>query len=57
MRHDRFVVAYLVVMGALIVGVDVLFLRDLFWVRLGVNIGLVAVFAGAYTLWFRHRFR
>ncbi|OIQ85189.1 hypothetical protein GALL_329810 [mine drainage metagenome] len=35
-------------MIAVIVGVDVLFLRHRFWVRLWVNIGVVAVFAVAY---------
>jgi uncharacterized protein (DUF983 family) len=35
-------------MIAVIVGVDVLFLRHRFWARLWVNIGVVAVFAVAY---------
>jgi hypothetical protein len=41
-------------MVALIVVVDVLFLRDHFWLRLTVNVGIVAVFAAVYVgLWGR----
>ncbi len=36
------------VMVALIVALDVLFLRDHFWLRLIVNAGIVAMFAAAY---------
>ena len=39
---------YAVAMVALIVGVDLLFLRDRFWERLIVNIGIVLVFGGFY---------
>ena len=42
------VVLYLVAMTALIVGVDVMFFRNLFWERLMVNIGIVLVFATFY---------
>lgn len=37
-----------VAMVALIVAVDVLWLRDDPWVRLAVNVGIVAVFAAIY---------
>lgn len=47
-------VVYLVVMVGLIVGLDVLFLRDCFWARLATNVGIVAVFALAYLLYFRN---
>lgn len=57
MKQDVFVVIYLVVMGGLIVLVDVLFLRDLFWVRLAVNIGIVAVFAVVYLVFLRGVFK
>jgi hypothetical protein len=44
------IVALLVLaMIALIVVVDVLFLRDHFWLRLTVNVGIVAVFAAVYV--------
>ncbi|MEI2730820.1 MAG: hypothetical protein V9G08_02220 [Dermatophilaceae bacterium] len=35
-------------MVAVIVGVDILFLRDHFWPRLMVNIGVVLVFVAFY---------
>jgi hypothetical protein len=41
-------VLYVLAMIAVVVGVDVLFLRPYFWVRLIVNIGVVLVFAAFY---------
>jgi len=55
-KHTIFVVVYLVVMGGLIVTLDVLFLREHFWWRLGTNIGIVVVFAVAYLLWLKKVF-
>jgi len=40
---------YVLVMIAVIVGVDVYFFRDYFWARLIVNIGIVLVFAAFYV--------
>ncbi|NHB84583.1 hypothetical protein G7085_08080 [Tessaracoccus sp. HDW20] len=40
---------WLLLMVTLIVSVDIAFLRDHFWERLGVNVGIVAVFALAYV--------
>ena len=48
-----FVALYVLVMVGLIVGVDVLFLRDQFWPRLGVNVGIVVVFAAVYLLFLK----
>lgn len=42
------VVLYILVMVAIIVGVDVLIFRDHFWARLLVNIGIVLVFGAFY---------
>ena len=42
------VVLYILVMVAVIVGVDVLIFRDHFWARLLVNIGIVLVFGAFY---------
>jgi hypothetical protein len=39
---------YVVLMVAVIVAVDLLFFRNLFWERLAVNIGIVLVFAAFY---------
>lgn len=47
------VVLYVSAMIAVIVGVDVLFLRGRFWERLGANIGIVCVFAAFYLLFLR----
>ena len=42
------VALYVVLMVAVIVGVDFLFFRNRFWERLTVNIGIVLVFAAFY---------
>jgi len=39
---------YVVLMAAVIVGVDLLFFRSRFWERLMVNVGIVLVFAAFY---------
>ena len=42
------VVLYIVVLIAVVVSVDLLFFRNLFWERLTVNIGIVLVFVAFY---------
>jgi hypothetical protein len=42
------IVLYAVAMAAVIVGVDLVFFRNLVWGRLIVNIGIVLVFAAFY---------
>jgi uncharacterized membrane protein YozB (DUF420 family) len=44
------VVLYVLAMVAIIVGVDVLFLRHQFLARLIVNVGIVLVFGAVYFL-------
>jgi hypothetical protein len=44
---------YLIVMVAVVVGVDVLFFRGQFWERLAVNIGIVLVFVAFYFRFLR----
>ena len=44
---------YVLVMVAVIVSVDVLFLRHLFWQRLASNIGIVLVFGVVYFIFLR----
>ena len=39
---------YVLAMVAVVVGVDVLFLRHLFWERLVANVAIVLVFAAFY---------
>jgi hypothetical protein len=53
-RHTA-VALYVVAMVVIIIGVDFLFLRDRFWERLAVNIGIVVVFAVFYVLFLRRR--
>jgi hypothetical protein len=48
-------VVYVLAMVALIVGVDVLFLRHQFWPRLMVNVGIVLVFGVCYFIFLRKR--
>jgi hypothetical protein len=42
------VVLYVLAMVGIVVGVDVLFLRHQFWLRLIINVGIVLVFAAFY---------
>ena len=39
---------YILLMVAVIVGVDVLFFKDHFWERLAVNVGIVLIFVACY---------
>jgi hypothetical protein len=48
MLRNTSVALYVVVMMAVVVGVDLLFFRDRFWGRLLVNIGIVLMFAAFY---------
>lgn len=48
------VVLYVLVLVAVVVGVDVLFFRNRFWERLAVNVGIVLAF-GAFYLRFLKR--
>jgi hypothetical protein len=55
MMNNASVAIYIVVLIAVVVGVDVLFLRNRFWLRLFVNIGIVLVFAVVYFALFKSR--
>ena len=44
---------YFLVMIAVIVALDVLFLRNLFWTRLIVNVGIVVVSLAFYVIFLR----
>lgn len=47
------VVLYVLAMVAIIVSVDILFLKNQFWERLGVNVGIVLVFGAVYFLFLK----
>jgi hypothetical protein len=54
--ESRLAVAlYVVALVVVVVGVDVLFLRHLFWPRLFVNIAIVVAFAAVYFAFFKRR--
>ena len=48
MKRNISVAVYIVVMIAVVVSVDLLFFRNLFWERLASNIGIVLVFVAFY---------
>ena len=48
MGRSAAAVLYVLVLVAVVVGVDVLFFRHHFWERLLVNVGIVLVFAAFY---------
>lgn len=45
---------YVLTMGVVVVGVDVLFFRDHFWERLMANVGIVLVFGAFYFRFLKH---
>ena len=47
-------VLYVLAMAAVIVGVDLVFFRNLVWGRLTVNIGIVLVFGAFYLRFLRY---
>lgn len=53
MEKNIIAVIYIVVMIAVVVGVDILFFRDHFWERLISNVGIVLVFLAFYLRFLR----
>ncbi len=53
MRRQAGTVLYVLALVTVVVGVDVLFLRDRFWERLGANVGIVAAFGAFYVKFLR----
>jgi hypothetical protein len=45
---------FIVLMVAVIIGVDILFFRNLFWERLAVNVGIVLIFIAFYFRFLKH---
>jgi hypothetical protein len=54
-RSQAAVVLYVLALVAVVVGVDVLFLRHHFWARLLVNVGIVGAFAALYLTLLKRR--
>ena len=53
MGKQTVVVLYVLALIGVVVGVDILFFRHLFWARLIVNIGIVLVFGAFYWRFLR----
>lgn len=54
MGRQALTVLYVLVMVAVVVGIDVLFFRHHFWERLAVNVGIVLVFGAFYLRFVKH---
>jgi len=55
MNRNMSVVLYILVLIAVVVGVDLLFFENRFWERLIANIGIVLVFAAFYLRFLTNR--
>lgn len=55
MSRQVTIALYVVVMAAIIVGVDFAFFRDRFWERLMANVGIVLVFVAFYLTFLRRQ--
>jgi hypothetical protein len=53
MGRQIIVALYVTAMIAMIVGVDFVFLKNRFWERLTVNVGIVLVFTAIYWIFLR----
>ena len=54
MGREATVFSYVVLLAAVVLGVDFLFFRNHFWERLMVNIGIVLVFWAFYLRFLNH---
>jgi hypothetical protein len=54
MNSSYVAAVFIVLLIAVVVIVDVLFFRNLFWGRLAVNVGIVLVFVALYFRFLRH---
>ena len=55
MRRQSAVVLYVLALVAIVVGVDILFLRHDFWERLIANVGIVLAFGAVYLRFLKRR--
>ena len=53
MGHQAVVVLYMLALVVVVVGWDVLFLRNRFWERLIANVGIVLVFWAFYLIFLK----
>jgi hypothetical protein len=53
MGKKTIIVLYVLALVAVVVGVDILFLRERFWLRLIVNVGIVLAFGAFYLVFLK----
>ena len=53
MGHQAVVLLYVLVLVVVVIGWDVLFLRNRFWERLIANVGIVLVFWAFYVIFLK----
>ena len=53
MGRQAAIVLYVLVLIAVVVGVDILFFRNQFWPRLIVNVGIVLLFGAVYLMFLK----
>ena len=51
---NSLLVVVIMLLVAVVVGVDLMFFRNLFWERLMVNVGVVLIFAAFYLRFLKH---
>lgn len=54
MNSSYIVAVFVVLMVAVIIGVDILFFRNFPWERLAVNAGIVLIFVAFYLRFLKH---
>jgi len=54
MNSSYVAAVFIVLMVAVIIGVDILFFRNFFWERLAVNVGIVLIFIAFYLRFLKH---
>jgi hypothetical protein len=54
MNFSYVAAVFIVLLIAVIVTVDIMFFRNLFWKRLAVNVGIVLVFVAFYFRFLKH---
>jgi hypothetical protein len=54
MNSSYLAAVFIALMVAVIVGVDILFFRNLLWERLAVNVGIVLIFVAFYVRFLKH---
>jgi len=54
MNSSYVTAVFIVLMVAIVISVDILFFRNIFWERLAVNVGIVLIFIAFYLKFLKH---